>query len=211
MSVYNFTLELVKRMNQETGSHFVTSALTPWTLLLVMTSQSRKLLGGSDAARQEIREVLQLHPHSCFVFIYLKLVNQVTMKPDDPALSTLERSSTIFFNASEKTNQNFFDVLSKAGIYSSRIMYFVDHKETAHSINDHVKSFTDDYMKDIVKPDDLDGLLTLTIDALTFKGVWKIPFPFEDTDTDEFFDNEDRIQHVPIITGAYSKPSIYNR
>lgn len=183
-SIYNFTLNLVQRMKEETHNNFVTSAVSPWTLLLVMS------LGGNVATREQIWSVLQLHTDKCSVHVYLELVNQVTMKPDHPTSSMLKRSSTIFFNASENTNQRFFDDLSKAGIYNSRIMYFVDHNETAQSINDHVKSFTDQNIMKVVKPDDLKGISTLTIDALTFNGIWKVSFPYEDTETGLFYDEQ---------------------
>ncbi|KAJ8708250.1 hypothetical protein PYW07_010375 [Mythimna separata] len=187
-------MELVKRINKETESHFVTSALTPWTLLLVMS------LGGSNTTRQEIQEVLHLPHKSCFVYLYLELVTLVTMKPTNPVLSMFERGSTIFFNASESPNQHFFDVLSKAGIYSSRIMYFMDQNETAQSINEHVKSFTDGSIQHVLKADDLDGLSILTIDAVTFRGAWKVPFPYEDTATGVFYnDKGEPIGHISLM------------
>lgn len=194
-SVYEFSLKLVEKINFETESHFVSSALSPWTLLSAMS------LGAADTTLQEIREVLQLHPHRCFNNIYFELVNQVTRKPSNPTASMLERSSTIFFDDSLYVKQSFFDDVAKVGICDARIVSFVDTVETAAIINEHVRSVTNEAIDEIVTPNDLDGILTVMVDALYFKGAWKVPFPYEDTESSAFYN--DRGQQIGDVSLMY--------
>ncbi|KAF9800766.1 hypothetical protein SFRURICE_001790 [Spodoptera frugiperda] len=194
-SIYEFTLDLAKRINQETESHFVTSALSPWTLLAGMS------LGASDSTLQEIKEVLQLHPHKCFNNIYFDLARQITAKPTNPTACMLERSSTMFFDDSIFVKPKFLDDVSKVGICDARIVSFVDTVETSAIINEHVRRVTNEAIDEIVTPNDLDGVVTVMIDALYFKGAWKVPFPYEDTETSAFYN--DRGQQVGDVSLMY--------
>lgn len=204
-SVYEFSLKLAEKINQETESHFVASALSPWTLLSAMS------LGASDTTLQEIREVLQLHPHKCFNNLYFELVNQVTQRPSNPTASMLERSATIFFDDTLYVKQTFFDDIAKVGICDARIVSFVDTVETAAIINEHVRSVTNEAIDEIVTPNDLDGILTVMIDALYFKGAWKVPFPYEDTESSAFYnDKGQQIGDVSLmyVSGSFNITSV---
>ena len=184
-SVYKFTLKFVKTVFQETKGQFIVSALTPWTLLIAMSHVS-------DTVLQEIREVLQLPLDRCTVHMYLQLMYEVTMRPDQPTSSTIEQCSTIFFNYSLNVNQSFFDLVSEGGIGNSRIMYFMYRNQTARNINYHVQRSTDDSILKVVSEEDLVNMTTIMVDALSFRGSWKIPFPYEDIETGAFFDDKDQ-------------------
>ncbi|CAH0598385.1 unnamed protein product [Chrysodeixis includens] len=194
-SVYEFSLKLVRRINQETENHFVASALSPWTLLAAIS------LGAADTTLSEIQEVLKLHKHRCFNDLYFELVKQVTQKPANPTASMLERSSTIFFDDSLYVKKTFFDEVAKVGICDARIVSFSDSVVTAAIINEHVRSVTNEAIDEIVTPSDLDGIQTVMIDALYFKGAWKLAFPYEDTETSAFYN--DKGQQIGDVSLMY--------
>lgn len=204
-SIYEFTLKLARRINQETESHYVASALSPWTLLSTIS------LGASESTLAEIQEVLKLHPHRCFNNLYFELTKQVTLRPTNPTASMLERSSTIFFDDSLYVKQSFFDEVSKVGICDARIVSFQDTVETAAIINEHVRSVTNEAIDEIVTPNDLDGIVTVMIDALYFKGAWKVAFPYEDTETSAFYNDQgQQIGDVPLmyVSGSFNVTGI---
>lgn len=183
-SVYEFSLKLVRRINQETENHFIVSALSPWTLLSAIS------LGAADVTLTEIQDVLKLHKHRCFNDLFFELVQQVTQKPENLAASMLERSATIFFDDSLYVKKTFFDEIAKVGICDARIVSFTDSVLTASLINEHVRSVTNDAIDEIVTPSDLEGIQTVMIDALYFKGAWNLAFPYEDTETSTFYNDK---------------------
>lgn len=182
-SVYEFTLNLIRRINQETDSHFVTSALSPWTLLSAIS------LGAADNTLAEIHNVLQLHPHMCFNNLYFELVKQTTTKALNPTASMLERSSTIFFDDTVSVKQKFIYDVATVGICDAKVVSFADSAVTATIINDHVSRVTNEAIEEIVTASDLEDMLIVMIDALYFKGAWKTAFPYEDTETSAFYDS----------------------
>nr|UXX34486.1 serine protease inhibitor 3 [Mythimna separata] len=204
-SIYEFTLKLAERINLETESHFVASALSPWTLLSAIS------LGAADETLQEIQEVLQLHPHKCFNNLYFELVNEVTQKPSNPTASMLERSATILFDDSLYVKRSFFELVSKIGMCDARIVSFLDTAEAASSINNHVRMLTNEAIDEIVTPSDLEGITAVMIDALYFKGAWKIPFPYEDTESSAFYDdNGQQIGDVSLmyVSGSFNVTTV---
>ncbi|XP_075986081.1 serpin B6-like [Anticarsia gemmatalis] len=181
-SVYDFTLNLVKRINLETESHFIASGLSPWTLISAIS------LGASEQTLTEIQQVLQLHPHRCFNTLYFKLARHASSKPRDAA-SMLERSATIFFDGSLYIKQRFLDEVASIGMCDARIVSFNDPVFTAATINGHVSRFTHEAIDEIVTPSDLENMVVVMIDALYFKGAWKVTFPYDDTETSAFYDS----------------------
>lgn len=183
-AVYDFTLGLVRRINQETESHFVTSALSPWALISTMS------LGAADDTLKEIQNVLRLHPQSCFNNLFFSLVKQITRKPSNPAAGMLERSATIFFDGSLNVKQKFLNDASNIAASDARIVSFYDSTVTSAIINEHVRSVTNDAIDEIVTPSDLEDVYVMMVDALYFKGAWKTPFPYEDTEISAFYSSK---------------------
>ncbi|KAJ8708591.1 hypothetical protein PYW08_009973 [Mythimna loreyi] len=204
-SVYEFSLKLVERINVETESHFVASALSPWTLLSAIS------LGAADETLQEIRDVLQLHPHKCFNNLYFDLVNEITQRPSNPSASMLERSSTMYFDGTLNIKQSFLEDVSKVGICDAAIVSFLDTVETAAIINNFVRGVTNEAIDEIVTSSDLEGVVTVMIDALYFKGAWKIPFPYEETESSAFYDDKgQQIGDVSLmfVSGSFNVTTV---
>ncbi|CAB3226241.1 unnamed protein product [Arctia plantaginis] len=183
-AVYDFTLGLMRRINQETESHFVTSALSPWALISTMS------LGAANDTLKEIQNVLRLHPQKCFNNLFFNLINQITSKPSNPAAGMLERSATIFFDGSLNIKPKFLNDVTNIAASDARIVSFYDRTVTSAIINEHVRSVTNDAIDEIVTPSDLDDVYVVMIDALYFKGAWKIPFPYEDTEISAFYNSK---------------------
>lgn len=193
-SVYEFSLNLATRINQETESHFVASAFSPWTLISAIS------LGASDSTLTEIQQVLKLHPNKCFKKLFFNLAKQVTSKPSNPAASMLERSATIFFDGSLYVKPKFLEEVNTLGMCDARIVSFTDTVETAVIINNHVRRVTNEAIDEIVTSSDLDDMLVVMIDALYFKGAWKTPFPYEDTENSAFYDSiGQQVGDVPLM------------
>ncbi|CAG9792542.1 unnamed protein product [Diatraea saccharalis] len=178
-SVYEFSIDLLSRIAEDTDGHFVSSTLSPWSLLTTIS------LGATDETLAELKRVLLLHAHKCFNNKYLELVKQVTSTDSG---ATLERSSSLFIDGSMELKENFRQKITKTGVCAIKPLNFQDFNAAAAEINFYVKQATHGVVEDIVTPSDLEGVYLTLIDALYFKGTWTKSFSSADTEQSTFYD-----------------------
>ncbi|XP_045762711.1 serine protease inhibitor-like [Maniola jurtina] len=177
-SVYEFSIELLTRLAQEKEIHFVSSTLSTWTLL------SSTSLGAADATLAEMRQVLKLHKLKCFNYKYLELAKSITVNNETDVV--VERSSAIFVDDKVPILESFKrKIRTAAATFESRA--FDDAESAAQRINNFVSYTTHEVIDEIVSPADLEDVFLIIIDAIFFKGTWKTPFPYENTDVGAFY------------------------
>ncbi|PZC71592.1 hypothetical protein B5X24_HaOG212951 [Helicoverpa armigera] len=180
ISIYKYTYKLMRKIYQDSQSNFVVSPLSSWMLLSALS------LGASNNTLQEMTKEAKLHPDNCFNNLYLQYALKLMKELSTLTASTFERSSTIFFDKSLPIKEYFLRNVSKTGVCNVREISFLDDKVT-ETINELVESDTNDAIEEMVTSVNVTGVLALMLDALYFTGAWKIPFPFEDTTTDTFY------------------------
>lgn len=180
-SVYEFSTKLVQRVATETDSHFVTSALSPWTLLSAVS------LGATEETLDEIKKVLRLHPHQCFNNKFFEIVEQMTARSQG---TVLERSSSLFVDNRFPLNPIFKRRVQKTQVCDIETLQFENFVETARTINEFVSQATHGVVEEAITPNDLEGVYLVLVDALYFKGTWKTKFSAADTETSAFYDEK---------------------
>nr|AGC25445.1 SRPN-1 [Strongyloides stercoralis] len=71
---------------------------------------------------------------------------------------------------------------------------------TCHEINDFVEKSTNNIIKDLIRPDDLDALTRLIlINAIYFKGMWFVKFDKNATKIDDFFITHNTTRKVDMM------------
>lgn len=178
-SIYEFSVELLRRIAEDTEGHFVSSTISPWTLLSAVS------LGAADETLAEIKRVLHHHSHKCFNNKYLELAKQVASTDES---ATLERSSVLFVDNTLGLKSAFQKKLTDTGICEISPISFEDFTFAAALINEYVKSTTHGIIEEIITPSDLEGVYVIMVDALYFKGTWKKAFSVENTQTSAFYD-----------------------
>jgi len=78
---------------------------------------------------------------------------------------------------------------------------FVNRRDEAREkINKWVEEKTNQKIKDIIKPDDIDGLTRLVlVNAIYYKGVWLEPFDPSLTSKEEFYINQNESKEVDMM------------
>lgn len=180
-SVYEFSTNLVQRIATETDSHFVTSALSPWTLLSAVS------LGATEETLDEIKDVLRLHPHQCFNNKFFEIVKEMTSTSQG---TVLERSSSLFVDNRFPLNPTFKRRVQRTQVCDIETLQFQNFVETAKTINEFVSQATHGAVDETITPNDLEGVYLVLVDALYFKGTWKSKFSPADTESSAFYDEK---------------------
>lgn len=178
-SVYEFTTDLVRRIAMETDNHFVTSALSPWTLLSAVS------LGATDETLDEIIDVLRLHPHQCFNNKFFEIVKQMTAASEG---TVFERSSSLFLDDRFPLNPVFKARVKRTQVCNIETLQFDNFAETANTINEFINQATHGTIDEMITPNDLEGVYLVLVDALYFKGSWMTKFSSADTESSAFYD-----------------------
>ncbi|XP_068624140.1 serine protease inhibitor 77Ba-like [Battus philenor] len=191
-SVYEFSVELLRRISQETENHFVASTLSPWTLLAYTS------LGAADSSLDELKTILRLHPHKCFNNKFFEITKRIYTPAGE---TTLEGTSAIFVDERIPVYETFQNQVRKAGISEIREVSLENYEYVAASINNYVKTATNGAIDEIVVASDLENVVMMIIDALRFKGTWETPFMANATEVMPFVDElGNEIGQVNIMT-----------
>lgn len=178
-SVHEFTTNLMQRISTETDAHFVTSALSTWTLLSAVS------LGATEETLDELKHVLRLHPHECFNIKFLEIVKQMTATSEG---TVLERSSSLFVDDRFPLTPEFHNKVKRSQACNIETLEFNNYYVTANIINEFVNRATHGAISEMITPNDLEGVYIVLIDALYFKGIWKNKFSSADTEISAFYD-----------------------
>ncbi|CAK1589862.1 unnamed protein product [Parnassius mnemosyne] len=179
-SVYEFSIDLVRRIAQDTDYHFVASTLSPWTLLAYTS------LGAADNTLEELNTILRLHPHKCFNKKFFEITKSIYSPAAD---TTLEGTSAIFVDERIPVKEMFKNKVRRAGVCEVKQVSFDNYDYVAAYINNYVKTATNGAIDEIVLASDLENVALMIIDALRFKGTWKIPFDIAETEESSFYDD----------------------
>lgn len=180
-SIYDFTVKLAARLSLDTEGHFIASGLSPWTLLAAIS------LGATDETQAEIAYVLRMHPHKCFNDKYNDIARKLTTIGNG---TILERSAAIIVDKNLEVLPDFYNDVVKAGVCNIELLPFNDAVATAAYVNDLVSKATHEAIDEIVTANDIEGSSLIMIDALFFKGAWKIQFPYSDTEITAFYNEK---------------------
>lgn len=190
-SVYDFTVKLAGRLNQDTECHFVTSGLSAWSLISTIS------LGAMEETLTEIAYVLRMHPHKCFSDKYNQITSKLTTNTNG---NILERSSAILVDKTMDVNADFYSDVARTGVCNIEILPFNEAVYTAAYVNDLVSKATHEAIDEIVTANDIEDASILIIDALYFKGAWKYQFPYSDTEISAFYNEKgDQIGDVNLM------------
>lgn len=201
-SIYDFSVQLAGRISQETDGHFISSGLSPWTLISALS------LGATQETLKEIVHVLKMHPHQCFKNKYFEIARKLTTLANE---TILERSAAMFIDRKLQIKEDFLYDVHRTGVCNIEALAFEEYASTATYINDYVSQATHEAIDDIITPSDVEGAVIIMVDALYFKGAWKIPFPYSDTAPSAFY-NDKGIQtgnvNLMYTTGTFNISSL---
>ncbi|XP_060518991.1 serine protease inhibitor 3/4-like isoform X3 [Cylas formicarius] len=109
-------------------------------------------------------------------------------------------ANKVYVKQGRNLKQSFKDVTEKHFLAEVEAVDFVQSKEAAEKINSWVEHKTNNKIKDLINPGDLDALTRLIlVNAIYFKGMWLNKFNPERTQTEKFYLNENDTVDVQMM------------
>ncbi|XP_018579751.1 serine protease inhibitor 3/4 isoform X4 [Anoplophora glabripennis] len=104
---------------------------------------------------------------------------------------TLLIANKVFLQESYKLQQDFSTVAVQQFSSEVELLNFKQPKVAASSINTWVENKTNNKIRDLINPEDLDDNTVLVlVNAIYFKGKWALPFDVHNTRTEKFYLND---------------------
>lgn len=189
---HRFTADVYKETLRTGKENFVVSPLSA-EIVLALTNEGAR---GSTAAE-------------LVTGLSLPSTRQKTQRALQAVLPTLKKSDTklkllsankIYVGKGLKIADDFGNIASS--IYDSGVenVDFERNVETAGAINKWVEDNTNDKIRNLIKPDDIDGATRMIlVNALYFSGVWLYPFDSYATSKKNFFKTKDNTAEVDTM------------
>lgn len=159
------------------------------------------LYGGALAeTADQMQEVLHFPSKNTKAFHQsFGAVNEAILNASKGSI-TLNSANKIWFKDGFKAKAGFTEMTR--AFYRSNIGYYKNPKNGSKEINDWVSSRTEEKIKDIITPSDLEGSLLVLTNAIYFHGNWEEQFKPKNTQQDTFWSSK-----KPILTDFMNRKS----
>jgi len=200
-----FAFDIYRTLSKQPGNIF----LSPFS---ISTALAMTYIGAADNTAQQMKDVLHFNLddetlHSGFS----ELISSLNQPNEKYQLSI---ANSMWAQEGYPFLKEFIDKVQK--YYSSGLNY-VDFAETTEEarqrINNWVEEKTNQRIKDIIKPGDIDSLTKLVLtNAIYFKGNWAKPFDPSLTKKETFYVSNKQEKQVEMmfesLTAAYTEDSL---
>ncbi len=176
-SINDYSFDLYKQTVQSDENLFI-SPISSYISLMAIYEGSKEL------TKAEFQKTLHLTNHNSFLKID-SLTKKIT---DKIGLSSLHISNAIWISNSFQLKPAYEKTIKDR--YSAELskMDFKNNTQSAKTINDWVANKTNEYIKKIISPDDINNQTALILtNAIFFKGEWKAKFDSTLTKPDCFY------------------------
>uniref|UniRef100_A0A8C6HXL1 Serine (or cysteine) peptidase inhibitor, clade I, member 1 n=1 Tax=Mus spicilegus TaxID=10103 RepID=A0A8C6HXL1_MUSSI len=211
-------LSLLALQSVVTGATFPEETITEWSVnmynhlrgagedenilfspLSIALAMGMMELGAQGSTRKEIRHSMGYEG--------LKGGEEFSFLRDFSNMASAEENQYVMKIANSLFVQNGFHVneefLQMLKMYFNAEVNHVDFSQNvavANSINKWVENYTNSLLKDLVSPEDFDGVTNLAlINAVYFKGNWKSQFRPENTRTFSFTKDDESEVQIPMM------------
>ena len=156
-------------------------------------------LGAQGSTRKEIRHSMGYEGlKGGEEFSFLRDFSNMASAEENQYVMKLANS--LFVQNGFHVNEEFLQMLK---MYFNAEVNHVDFSQNvavANSINKWVENYTNSLLKDLVSPEDFDGVTNLAlINAVYFKGNWKSQFRPENTRTFSFTKDDESEVQIPMM------------
>ncbi|XP_012147529.2 alaserpin isoform X3 [Megachile rotundata] len=186
-----FSSALFQTVAEQNSDNLIMSPLSA-AIVLAMAAY-----GSRGETENQFRKVLHLpSPDSLGTSGYQALIDNLNSVKENK----LDIANKVF--AAEKFSVNpEYKKLTESYFRSiTQLVNFAKSVEAASTINQWVEQNTNNRIKDIISPDDLDESTAMVlVNAVYFKGQWKKKFDPENTKNRPFHINADTVKDVPTM------------
>lgn len=211
-------LALLALQSVVTGATFPDETITEWSVnmynhlrgtgedenilfspLSIALAMGMMELGAQGSTRKEIRHSMGYEGlKGGEEFSFLRDFSNMASAEENQYVMKLANS--LFVQNGFHVNEEFLQMLK---MYFNAEVNHVDFSQNvavANSINKWVENYTNSLLKDLVSPEDFDGVTNLAlINAVYFKGNWKSQFRPENTRTFSFTKDDESEVQIPMM------------
>lgn len=182
-----------KECAQSQSGNIIVSPLSVWTALTLLF----------EAANGNTYEELQqgLHLSNDKATIATEYLAYFELLQKNAGTSIFSMANQIYIQQSYQLNANFQLVAEKYFQSGIESLNFANTIESATIINQFVENKTNGLIEDLVSPDMLSSdTRCFLVNAIYFKGNWKIPFNENDTCKNDFYNSHTEKVSVDFMT-----------
>lgn len=193
--VLNQTINMLYFFQALGSSDFGNVLVSPLSLKLIL---SMLYEGASGSTKIELEHILEVTSsnQSLIREKFQRIIESLNKKSNDFAL---DLGSRIYMDNSINPQQRFAAMIEK--FYNSDIksVDFGNVLNTKEEINYWVSNVTHGHIRDLVSEGDLQDAILLIANALYFKGLWKSPFPKNQTYDGIFYTSPSQRTTLPYM------------
>ncbi|XP_064409001.1 plasminogen activator inhibitor 1 [Latimeria chalumnae] len=155
-------------------------------------------LGAAGTTEEQLRTAMKYGLNEKGVAIALRQLKKALVSPwNRDIVSTVD---AVFVQRDMELVNGFIKNFYRTFRDMPKQVDFSDQQRATYIINDWVKVHTEEMINDFLGPDTLDEMTRLVlINAIYFKGLWKLPFPEEATHSRLFHKSDGSTVLVPMM------------
>lgn len=176
------------------------------------------MLGADGLTKKQLATTMRYNVNSRSSKVLKKLLKALLARKNKDIITI---ANAVFAQAGFKMEKAFVNGNKEMFQCDVKSIDFSDTVEAAAKINHWVQNATRDMIKELIQPHLLDNVFTrlVVVNAIYFKGLWKLRFQAENTKPRNFLGPDNVAYHVPMMTqlnmfnyGSASTPSglLYN-
>nr|XP_050844522.1 antichymotrypsin-2-like isoform X2 [Vespula vulgaris] len=152
--------------------------------------------GSRGDTEKEFKQVLHLPEESVARSGYSNLIGTLNNVKD----VELRLANKIFINKQFTVKPSFQELTQSAFLSTSENLDFSQNLQAAGTINQWVEEQTNKRIKDLIKPDKINGATAMVlVNAVYFKGNWKTKFDPKFTKNEPFHVTKNEVINVPTM------------
>lgn len=200
-----FGVDLYKALSEKPGNIF----FSPFS---ISSALAMTYIGADSDTAQQMKNVLHFDlDDETLLNNFSQLITSLNQSNENYQLSV---ANSMWLQEGYPFLKEFVEQIQK--YYQSWINYvdFANHKDEAREkINEWIEAKTNNKIRDLIKPDDIDSLTRLVLtNAIYFKGLWLNPFDPSSTRKELFHISKNEEKEVDMmfknITANYTEDSL---
>ncbi|XP_013168771.1 PREDICTED: serine protease inhibitor 2.1-like [Papilio xuthus] len=194
----NFSIELLHYTAQETGGHVVISPFGVWTLMTGVA------LGATGQSYEQLTNAFVLPKNPLTLITGFKKLSNTVLNPTTPAVS-LTSKNFVFLDHGFMIYDDFKKTLLNDFGATIQTLNFKDSNKAAEAANSIIQK-SGATVSNVLRSDDfMDSRMILT-NAISFKGLWALPFNKSETTEEPFFDENNK--QIGKVNMMYQKAPV---
>ncbi|XP_038218212.1 serine protease inhibitor 77Ba-like [Zerene cesonia] len=163
---YDFAVQLLDRVSQDTDAHFVFSPISTWIQLITLAR------GARGSTQKEILKITRYHRNRCYQRKYRQIINRMYKE----LKYVTKRSNVIAINHLLDIKQSFVNETLKNKDTKILMLNFKEVEEATDKVNEVVQANMDGIIKDLIDEEDFEYTIFVMADTAYFKSDWLWPF-----------------------------------